>query len=292
MPMLRRRALVFVLALASVAGASDSPFAPMLPRDAMPTAIAQTVWDAPRSRVAFGPYISAANLGGRRLESRGFELVAETPMWRAWFRRERLFARGLVNPDGTANRFEVNNSGIGIEGALNGTRATGLVLRYEGNRPGDGVSDNERGTVVRYAAPTTDALFLSKSFADDLRAEVGYGRVKTGASTVGAVTASVSKTKSLGEKLEVVGTGFLGYDAMPGDKGVRGFVGATLRYRPTTWLSVEGDAALYPKGMPLVGTSMNGLTAFLPYQPGRSVDRLRDTAFGTLTLRVMANHRF
>lgn len=291
--MLRRRGLVFVLALSSLAGASDSPFAPLLPRDAVARSpLAQTVWDAPKSRVAFGPLFSAANLGGRRLEARGFELVAETPVWKAWFRREKLFARGLVNTDGTANRFEVNNSGMGIEGALTGTRANGIVLRYEGNRPGDGVSDNERGTVVRYAAPTSDALFLSKSFAGDLRAEVGYARVKTGAATVGAVTVAVTKTKSLGDKLEAVGTCFLGYDATPGDKGVRGFVGAALRYRPTSWLSVEGNAALYPKGMPLVGTPMDGLTAFLPYQPGRSVERLRDTAFGTLTLRVMVNHRF
>ncbi|MCW5941552.1 MAG: hypothetical protein KIS66_04930 [Fimbriimonadaceae bacterium] len=290
--MLRRRAIGFALALSAFAGASDTTFEPLLPRNATRAVLAQTVWDAPKSRIAFGPYVSAANLGGRRLEARGFELSAESTMWRAWFRREKLYARGLVNSDGTANRFDANNSSFGAEAAINGNRTAGLVVRYEGHRPGNGVSDNERGTVVRFAAPTVDALFVSRGFGEGWRAEVGYGRVKTGAATVNAVSASASKTKSFGDKVEAVGTGFLGYDASPGDKGVRGFLAATLRYRPNSWLSVEGDAALYPKGIPLVGSSMTGLTAFLPYQPGRSVERLRDTAFGTFTLRVMANHRF
>lgn len=234
-----------------------------------------------------------AELEGRKLQV-SERLLHLTPQDRfsLWYGKQDITVKGR-DP---RNRFDTSVTRYGFRYLIQVDKEgeNGLALSYERFRPTEGTAVTGNTTAV-FRAPKANMLALLYSDRGrrlTYHLGLGYGtaRVPDVRARVLAAAGGVDVTLAsrLSWQLNV---------AAFEDRWLGGTLRTTvfftaLAYTPVDWARLELSAGYTPKGFPVAGTPLAGLSSFMLYQPGGLVHQFSGRPAGFYTLRLLLGTSF
>lgn len=228
----------------------------------------------------------SAEAEGRTLwvneQSVALRLDAHTDVQVGW---QRFVAKGRVR----TNRFSTTSRWYGLEHVLREEQDRRLVLslrRLEGN---EGTADVAEG-LFTYTAPridTTSLLSLQRSGEWTSGYRLSYSRIHAGTEAADTIGLSLLAFPAQSSRWQVQLEGAI-YADRHGDTTYRPVFIGSIGFQLGQDLHAKLGVTLAPRGFPIAGTSLEGLTAFTLYRPGSLVESWRDRPAGILSLQVTA----
>ncbi|MCS6950695.1 MAG: hypothetical protein NZ520_09565, partial [bacterium] len=198
---------------------------------------------------------------------------------------QRFVAKGKVR----TNRFSTSARWYGVERLLQQGDDRQLALSWRRLEGGEGVADVAEG-LFTYVSPridTTSLLYTQRSGGWTTGYRLSYSRTQAGterADTVALLVNALSAREASWQVQLEAGI----YADRHGDTTYRSVLGATVGFPIDSGLHIHLGAIFAPRGFPLAGTPVEGLSAFAVYRPGSLVESWRDRPAGYLYLSIAA----
>lgn len=228
----------------------------------------------------------SAEVEGRTLwvneQSVALRIDARTEVQVGW---QRFVAKGRVR----TNRFSTNSRWYGLEHVLREESDRKIVLSLRRLEGGEGTADVAEG-LFTYTAPridTTSLLSVQQGGDWGKGYRLSYSRIHAGTEAADTIGLSLLAFPAQSSRWQVQLEGGI-YADRRGDTTYRPVFGGFIGFQLGQDLHAKLGVTLAPRGFPIAGTSLEGLTAFTLYRPGSLVESWRDRPAGTLSLQITA----
>lgn len=226
----------------------------------------------------------AAEVEGRTLwaseQSVVLQLDDQTELQVGW---QRFVAKGRVR----TNRFSTSTRWFGAERVLRREGDRRLVLslcRLEGS---EGVADVAEGlfTYVPPRTDTTSLLSIQRFRGWTTITRLSYSRTHAGTEAADTVGLSVRAVSTETTRWQIQLEGGL-YADRHRNAVYRPVLSGAIGFPLVRGLHAQLGATFAPRGFPIAGTPIEGLTAFALHRPGSLVESWRDRPAGYLSLQL------
>jgi hypothetical protein len=246
------------------------------------------------ARLSLGGYYSS--LEGRSVEAKEAILsFVPTEKLLLWFSKQDYVAKGQR----AKSRFRMNADSYGLRYTFNAPDEYGgdaTALQFEIARPSDADAFTNGGGGTFFATKNWNIALIHSKGRDDY--ELGYWNVK-GAGSGDSNVFDLAWGRSLWwkERLKARMQGHLVAQTLSGNgfnnkAELRPVLFGAVSYDAASWLSVEGELAAMPFGMPVAGGRLTPFTSFQIYNPGGAVANLRTKFVAVGALRLLFHTRF
>jgi hypothetical protein len=235
-----------------------------------------------------------AELGGRRFRATE-RLLHLSPLWRwtFWYGRQTITLKGR-DP---RNRFDTASTHFGVRYLFqtDPTGEKGWGIFYERFRPETGFLQfvNGSATLAPPKAETFGVLYSRRHRRLTQHWGLGYSRARipTARATTYAIAGGLDVP--LGRQLAWQFNAAAFLERQTGVTTFRPTVFFTaLTYTPVRWARLEISVGYAPKGFPVAGTPLTGVSSFLLHQPGGVVQEFSRRAAGFYTARLLLGTSF
>ncbi|HSI72072.1 MAG TPA: hypothetical protein VK934_02755, partial [Fimbriimonas sp.] len=229
------------------------------------------------ARLSLGGYYST--LEGRSVEAKEAILsFVPTEKLLVWVSKQDYVAKGQR----AKSRFRMTADTYGLRYTFNAPDEYGgdaTALQLEVFRPSDADAFTGSGGGTFFATKAWTLGVIHSKGKDDY--QVAYSNVEGAGSGKSSVfDLGWGRSMWLKEKLKARLQGNLVAQTLDGNgfnnkAEIRPVLFGALSYEAASWLSVEGEVAAMPFGMPVAGGRMTPFTSFQIYNPGGAVANLR-----------------
>lgn len=228
----------------------------------------------------------AAEVEGRTLwvseQSVALRADERTALQVGW---QRFVAKGKVR----TNRFSTSARWYGVERLLQVEGERQVKFSWRRLEGGEGVADVAEG-LFTYVAPrveTSSLLVLQNGRGTTQGYRLSYSRTRAGTERAETYGLAWHTAGTPVGRAQVTLEGAVYADRHRGDTVYRSVFTVEAALPLGGDLQARLGGAFAPKGFPVAGTPVEGLTAFTVYRPGSLVESWRDRPAGYLSLQVV-----